>query len=65
LGFFVFASRVVGGTTLGRSVACRTFQRYRIGLELNPFLLRGSDEKWQEEMLKMEALKIALLKIAV
>ena len=34
-----FVSRVVGAITLGRSVACRTFQRFRIGFELNAFLV--------------------------
>jgi len=33
LGVF-FVSRVVGVTTLGRSVACRTFQRFRIRLQV-------------------------------
>jgi len=37
--FLFFVSRVAGATTLGRSVACRTFQRYRIGFELNAFLV--------------------------
>ena len=32
-------SRVAGETTLERSVACRTFQRFRIGFELNAFLV--------------------------
>jgi len=35
--FFVF--RVAGIITIGRSVACRTFQRYRIRFELNAFLV--------------------------
>ena len=39
-----FIPRVVGATTLGRSVACRTLQRYRIRFERKPFLLRGSVE---------------------
>ena len=43
IGSFV-SSRVAKATTLGRSVACRTFQRYRIGFELKTFLLRGSVE---------------------
>ena len=60
-----FVPRVAGATTLGRSVACRKFQRYRIRFELKPFLLRGSVEKWQQEMIKIEVLKIALLKITV
>ena len=38
LGDFI-VSRVVGATTLRRSVACRTFQRFRIGFELNVFLV--------------------------
>jgi len=38
LGVF-FVSRVVGVTTLGRSVACRTFQRFRIRFKLNAFLV--------------------------
>ena len=38
LGSF-FVSRVVGATTFGRSAACKTFQRYRIGFELNAFLV--------------------------
>ena len=33
-----FVLRVAGATTLGRSVACRTFQRYRIKFKLNSFL---------------------------
>jgi len=32
-------SRVAGATTLGRSVACRKFQRFRIRFELNAFLV--------------------------
>ena len=51
-----FVPRVAGATTLGRCVACRTFQRYRIGFELKPFLLRRSVEKWQQEMLKIALL---------
>ena len=35
----IFVSRVVGATTLGRSVACKTFQRFRIRFELNAFLV--------------------------
>jgi len=31
--------RVAGETTVGRSVACRKFQRYRIRFELNAFLV--------------------------
>jgi len=38
LGDF-FVSKVVGATTLGRSVACKTFQRFKIGFELNAFLV--------------------------
>ena len=38
VGYF-FVSRVAGATTLGRSVACRTFQRFKIGFELNAFLI--------------------------
>jgi len=38
LGVF-FVSRVAGAITLGRSVACKTFQRYRIRFELNAFLV--------------------------
>ena len=34
-----FASGVAGATTLERSVACRTFQRFRIEIELNSFLV--------------------------
>ena len=34
-----FVSRVAGATTLGGSVACRIFQRFRIGFELNAFLV--------------------------
>ena len=34
-----FVSRVSRATTLGKSVACRTFQRFRIGFELNAFLV--------------------------
>jgi len=34
-----FVSRVARATTLGRSVACRTFQRFKIGFELNDFLI--------------------------
>jgi len=37
LGVF-FVSRVVGETTLRRSVACIKFQRFRIMFELNTFL---------------------------
>ena len=39
-----FVSRVARVSTLGRSVAWRTFQRFRIRFELKPFLLRGSVE---------------------
>ena len=35
----LFVSRVAGATTLERSVACRTFQRFKIGIELNFFLV--------------------------
>ena len=38
VGYF-FVSRFAGVTTLGRSVAYRTFQRFRIGFELNAFLV--------------------------
>jgi len=38
VGYF-FVSRVAEATTLERSVACRTFQRFRIGFELNTFLV--------------------------
>ena len=38
VGYF-FVSRVAGATTLERSVACRTFQRFRIRFELNAFLV--------------------------
>ena len=38
VGSFFFVSRVAGAITLGRSVACRTFQRFRIRFELNVFL---------------------------
>ena len=34
-----FISRVAGAKKLGRSVACRTFQRFRIRFELNAFLV--------------------------
>ena len=34
-----FVSRVAGAITLGRSVACRTFQRFRIRFDLNAFLV--------------------------
>ena len=34
-----FLSRVAGAIKLGRSVACRTFHRFRIGFELNVFLV--------------------------
>ena len=34
-----FVSRVAGAITLGRSVACKTFQRFRIGFELNAFIV--------------------------
>ena len=34
-----FVSKVVGETTLERSVACITFQRFRTGFELNAFLV--------------------------
>jgi len=34
-----FVSRVVATITLGRSVACRTFQRFKIRFELNVFLV--------------------------
>ena len=44
VGVFFFVLRVVGATTLGRIVACRTFQRYKIRFEWKPFLLRGSVE---------------------
>jgi len=47
-----FVLRVAGATTLGRSVACRTFRRYRIEYERKPFLLRRSVEKWQQEIAK-------------
>ena len=33
-----FVSRVAGAITLGRSVAYRTFQRFRIRFELNTFI---------------------------
>ena len=35
--FFVFG--ILGATTLESSVACRTFQRFKIGFELNAFLV--------------------------
>ena len=38
VGYF-FVSRVVVATTLGKSVSCRTFQRFRIRFELNAFLV--------------------------
>ena len=34
-----FVSRVARATKLGRSVACETFQRFRIGFKLNVFLV--------------------------
>jgi len=34
-----FVSGFVGATTLERSVACITFQRFTIGFELNSFLV--------------------------
>ena len=34
-----FVSGVVGAKTLERSFACRTFQRFRIEIELNSFLV--------------------------
>ena len=37
--YFFFVSGVTGATTLERSVACRTFQRFRIGIEFNSFLV--------------------------
>lgn len=52
-----FVPRVVGATTLGRSVICRTFQRYRIGFGLNAFLLIGTVEKWQQEIAKNRSAK--------
>jgi len=58
-----FVPRVVGATTLGRSVACRTFRRYRIRFERNPFLLRGSVEKWQQEIAKNRSAKNSSLGI--
>ena len=45
----VFFPSVIGASGLGRCVACRTFQSYRIGFERKPFLLRGSVEMWQQE----------------
>ena len=39
VGCFFFVSGVAGATTLERSVACRTFQRFRIRIELNSFLV--------------------------
>ena len=41
----VFVPSVVGASGLGRCVACRTFQNYRIRFKRKPFLLRGSVEK--------------------
>ena len=38
LGVF-FVSIIARVTKLGRSVTCRTFQRFRIGFELNAFLV--------------------------
>ena len=40
-----FVLNVAGAKTLGRCVACRTFQSYKIGFKRKPFLLRGSFEK--------------------
>lgn len=37
--FLFFVSRVARAITLGRSVAHRTFQRYRVRFELNSFLV--------------------------
>ena len=34
-----FVSRVDGATPLERSVACKTFQRFMIRIELNSFLV--------------------------
>ena len=34
-----FVSKVVGATTLEISIACITFQRFMIGIELNSFLV--------------------------
>jgi len=39
VGYF-FIPRVSGATKLGRSVACTTFQRFRIGFMLNAFLVK-------------------------
>ena len=60
-----FVPRVAGATTHGRCVACRTFQRYRIGFERKPFLLRGSVEKWQQEIAKNRSAKNSSLGISV
>ena len=38
VGYFC-VPKVAGVTTLERSVACKTFQRFRIGFELNAFLV--------------------------
>ena len=60
--FFVLS--VAGATTLGRCVACRTFQRYRIGFERKSFFLRGSVENWQQEIAKNRSDKISSLGIS-
>ena len=65
VGSFFFVLRVVGATTLGRCVACRTFQRYKIRFERKPFLLRGSVEKWQQEIAKNRSAKNISLGISV
>ena len=44
MGVF-FVPSVARATTLGRCVACRTFQSYKIRFVRKPFLLRGSVEK--------------------
>lgn len=56
LGVF-FVLSVAGATALGRCVACRTFQSYRIEFKRKPFLLRGSVEKCATKNVKIEIAK--------
>ena len=37
----VFVPSVVGASGLGRCVACRTFQSYKIGVADNPYLVES------------------------
>ena len=48
-----FVPSVAGVTALGRCVAYRTVQIYRIGFDRNPFLLRGSVEKCERRKIKI------------